>query len=133
MTADLDELLDRDITAPFSDDEVDLLRAAGPEHLPITLRKLADLFDAGSELIPEVAYTMARFKSRPEEPVSADQLDLDLALLRAVVTAAGRPSGGLLGGKAELDLARTMATTRRPQLDLGGICPGRRDAERGRE
>jgi len=25
---------------------------------------------------------MARFKSRPEEPVSADQLDLDLALLR---------------------------------------------------
>jgi hypothetical protein len=82
MTADLDELLDRDITAPFSDDEVDLLRAAGPEHLPITLRKLADLFDAGSELIPEVAYTMARFKSRPEEPVSADQLDLDLALLR---------------------------------------------------
>jgi hypothetical protein len=83
MTAHLDELLERDLAEPFSDDEVDLLRAAGPERLPITLRKLADLFDhVGCQPIPEFAYTLARFKSRPEEPVSADQLDLDLALLR---------------------------------------------------
>jgi hypothetical protein len=82
MSIDLDELLDRDITEPFTDDEVDLLRTAGPERLPITLRCLADLFDEGCELIPEVAYTLARFRSRPEEPVSVEQLDLDLALTR---------------------------------------------------
>jgi hypothetical protein len=82
MTADLDELLDRDITEPFADEEVDLLRTAGPEHLPIMLRRLVHIFDGGSQPIPELAFTLARFRSRPEEPVSAAQLDLDLALLR---------------------------------------------------
>jgi hypothetical protein len=82
MTADLDELLDRDLTAPFADDEVALLRAAGPERLPITLRRLADLFDEGCELKPEFAFTLARFKSRAEDAVSAEQLELDLALVR---------------------------------------------------
>jgi hypothetical protein len=80
MTAGLDELLDRDITEPFAADEVDLLRTAGPEHLPIMLRRLVHIFDGGSQPIPELAFTLARFRSRPEEPVSADQLDLDLAL-----------------------------------------------------
>ena len=61
MTADLEALLDRDITEPFTDDEVDLLRTAGPEHLPIMLRRLVHIFDGGSQPIPELAFTLARF------------------------------------------------------------------------
>jgi hypothetical protein len=82
VNPDLDELLDRDITEEFTDDEIELLRIAGPEHLPIMLRRLVHIFDGGWQPIPELAFTLARFRSRPDEPVSADQLDLDLALVR---------------------------------------------------
>jgi hypothetical protein len=83
MNAGVEELLDRDITAPFSDAEVDLLRAADLPQLPTTLRRLAErLEEPGWEPLPELAFFLVRFKSRPEDPVTPDQLQLDGCLVR---------------------------------------------------
>jgi hypothetical protein len=107
--ARLEELLDRDVTDCFSDEEVDLLRHERPAHFTSTVVRLGDLFAApGWELRPEVAYLFARFKSRPDEPADADQLLLDLALVRILPrslahyreadAAARRPKRALVGG-----------------------------------
>ena len=54
--ARLEELLDRDVTDTFTDEEVDLLRHARPAHFTSTVVRLGDLFAApGWELRPEVA------------------------------------------------------------------------------
>jgi hypothetical protein len=81
MSIRLEALLDRDI-ATLTDPEVDYLREEKPEHLTATVERLSELFDhPGCALKPEVAYFLARLKSRHDDPATPEHLLLDLALI----------------------------------------------------
>jgi hypothetical protein len=83
MNAQVEALLDRDLTTPFTDEEVDALREAQPLNFTVTMRRIVSLLDApGWEPLPELAFTFCRLKSRRDEPVTAESLALDGALIR---------------------------------------------------
>jgi hypothetical protein len=84
VNADPEELLDKDV-ASVTDAEVDYLRETEAERFAATVERIAGFLERpGCVLDPEVAYFLARLKSPAEVPVTAEQLMLDLALVRLV-------------------------------------------------
>jgi hypothetical protein len=74
-------LLDRDL-ATLTDEEVGVLRAERADHLTALVDRVAARVSGPGRcfLRADVAYFVARLRSRPEDPVSAEALDLDLAV-----------------------------------------------------
>ena len=82
MSISLAQLLDRDI-ATLTDGEVGYLRESKAEQLTATVEFMTGLVERrGCALRPDVAYFLARLKSPAEDAVTAEQLMLDLALVR---------------------------------------------------
>jgi hypothetical protein len=89
MTDDFEELLDRPVTAAFTDEETRLLRAGilqdpKAEQLAANLIRVADLAEPGWALRPEAAHLFVRLRSRPEDEMTLASLQLDSALDRLV-------------------------------------------------